>query len=843
MKPILTYSASFLLWLYLCLALPYVGISQDSIPENPVHTIHIVPQSHIDIVWLWRYDPETIHRCCKITYTQALDNMDRYPEFTFSQSQVPLFEPVENIYPDIYRRIKEYIRQGRWEIAGGMYVEPEGGEPNGESWVRQCVMGKRWFQKKFDLDISTGWQPDAWGHPSQLPQIMAKSGIKSYLWRRGDAGGPRSDVSEKLFWWQAPDGSKVLAYRFPDPENPPYPEWKKDVSISKEKYKLNDTMIVIGWGDHGGGPSGKDIETTQDFANSLPAGYKAKFSSFQGYVQSVLKQNPQLPVIQDELGFELRGDLTNVCEIKKGNREGENLLLSTEKWAAIASQWFAFEYPREEFEDAWKKLLFNQFHDILGGSLIPEAIGDAMQYYQSVRDSGNYITGAAIKSIAKSINTEGEGQLVVVFNPLSWKRSDIVETTLEFPKLPDNLILKDSQGKTFPLQIIEQKNTKGKFLIRCLFIAPDVPSLGYKTFFVVESKNSPLPPNSLSVTENKLENEFFLIEIDSLTGCIKRLFDKKNNRELFKEAGEGNDLVAIEDEGDSEGRFVLRSDVIGKPPGKEEKIHALTQIRILETGPVRAKIQVEKKYQNSILSQDIILYPGIGRVDFNLSMDWHGTERMIKLAFPFALDNPTVTYDIPYGAMTRPADGMEYPAQKWIDLASGDYGISLMNNGRYGHDVQGNTVRMSILRSPTHPAYNTDEGKHTLGYSLFPHKNSWKESPVMQKGYDFNNPLFALATVSQPGTSPKEKSFISVQPENIILEVVKKAYDSGQTVLRLCEMNGQTSKTSITFPAEIQSVQETDLLENEISRLNTTGNVLEFSMKPYEIKTLKVSFN
>ena len=236
--------------------------AQDVSPTKTIHTIHIVPQSHIDVVWLWRYDPETIHRCCKVTFTQALNNMDRFPQYTFCQSQVPLVEPLEILYPDLYQRIKDYIQKGRWEITGGMYVEAEGGEPSGESWVRQCVIGKRWFQNKFGVDVTTGWQPDAWGHPAQLPQILAKSGMNAYLWRRGDVGGPRNNVHEKMFWWQAPDGSKVWAYRFVDPEDPPYPNWKENVRVCRERYGIEDSMIVIGWGDHGGGPSEQDILAT-----------------------------------------------------------------------------------------------------------------------------------------------------------------------------------------------------------------------------------------------------------------------------------------------------------------------------------------------------------------------------------------------------------------------------------------------------------------------------------------------------------------------------------------------------------------------------------------------------
>lgn len=840
MKNATFHALTLSLWISFSVCIPVFG--EKEISQGAVHTIHIVPQSHIDIAWLWRYDPETIHRCCTMTFTQALDNMDRFPDYTFSQSQVPLYEPLEKIYPDLYRRIKEYVREGRWEVAGGMYVEPEGGEPCGESWVRQCVMGKRWFRKNLGVDVTTGWQPDAWGHPAQLPQIMAKSGIRSYLWRRGDVGGPRNNVTEKMFWWQSPDGSKVLAYRFIDPENPPYPEWENDVRISRDRYQLNDTMIVIGWGDHGGGPTEKDIMTTKEFARKLPPGYSVKFSSFAHYIDAVMEQNPQLPTIQGDLGLELQGDLTNAGEIKKSNRECENLLSTAEKWATLASLGFSFHYPGEELDEAWKKILFNQFHDILGGSVIPEAVRDAMQYYQSVRDSGEYIARSALITIAESVRPEREGIPIIVFNPLSWTRTDYVVTELEFAQPPRHLCLKDAQGHTFLMHIVDRWEKNEKTQIRCAFVAQDVPSLGYKTFYAVESEKTPDLLSPLVAEENSLENEFFRIEIDPQSGDLSRIYDKRNDREVLSESSKGNQLIAIEDEGDSEGRFVRKSDVCGKPPGAEESIRAVSSIRVLENNPVRVSIRIEKEYQNSRFVQDVILYRNMDRIDFNLILDWHDIHRMIKVAFPFSPIDPEITYDVPYATQVRPADGMEYPAQKWVDLYTGGYGIALINKGRYAHDVQGNTIRLSILRSPTQPAYNTDEGIHSLQYSIYPHREKWNESPVVQRSYEFNYPLTAIAPTRHTGAEPGKKSFLSIQPENVLLEVVKKAYDSSRTVLRFCEKYGRSQKVSIAFSFPLQEAHETDLLENELNGLSVLGSKLEFTLKPYEIKTIAVAF-
>lgn len=810
--------------------------------RQPLHTIHIVPQSHIDVVWLWRYDPETIHRCCKVTFSQALENMDRFPEYTFSQSQVPLYEPLEKIYPEIWRRIQEHIRAGRWEVAGGMYVEAEGGEPGGESWARQCVMGKRWFKTYLGVDVKNGWQADAWGHPAQLPQILAKSGMTAYLWRRGDAFGPRHAVQEKLFWWEAPDHSKVLAWRFVDPEDPPYPQWREEVRVSRERYGLNDTLIVIGRGDHGGGPTAKDIEITQEFARQAAPDYKVQFSTFSRYIEAVTRQNPRLPAFQGDLGFELNADLTNVCEIKKNNRERENQLLTSEKWATLAARLFHYEYPKAELDEAWKKLLFNQFHDILGGSLIPEAVQDAMRLYQSVRDTCETTCRQALEAIGKNVDTRGEGVPIVVFNPLSWIRTGAVEVELVYDHIPEHITVLDSQGNSAPLQIVEKTTGKGPYRLRGVFLAREVPSLGYKTYHAVETATPPGPRTPLSVEGADLENEFFRIGIDPQSGCVRQIFDKKNHHEVFDASGRGNQLVAIEDEGDSEGRYALRSDLAAKPSGPARDLDTVDRFQIVENGPVRIVARVEKKYQNSRFTQDIILYAGRDQVEFLLTVDWHDIHRLIKIAFPYALSAPEATWDAPYGTSVRPADGIDYPAQKWVDLYAEGYGAALLNNARYAHDVEKNVLRMNVLRSPTQPAYNTDEGLHTLEYALYPHAGRWDQARVMQKGYEFNYPLTAVTPTAHEGSWPPEKSFLAVEPEEVILEVVKQADESDQTVLRLCEMNGREETVRLTLPRAARSARETDLLEKPLAELRPDGDTLEFPIGPHEIKTVTVYF-
>ncbi len=817
----------FLIALGVWALLPFTAAAEPSSPTPGV--LYLVPQSHIDVVWLWRFDPETIHRCCKPTFTRATDNLARFPEYVFCQDQVPLYEATERVYPELFGKIERYIREGRWEIAGGMYVEPEGGESGGEALVRQCLLGKRYFRARFGVDVTTCWQADAWSHPAQLPQILAKSGMDAFMFHRGSLG-------EHLFYWEAPDGSRVLACK-PLDHAPPQ-SWPKFLQSIRERYGVNAAMIEMGGGDHGGGLSAEQVQEALDFAKSGAPENKVRFSTFRNYADAVLAQQPKLPVIHSELGFELQGDLTNCGEIKKGNREGENGLLSAEKWAALAALSCGNEYPFGELEESWKKLLFNQFHDILGGSLIPPAVPDAMAQYQSVRDSVHAVTEQAFAAFSKRIDTRGPGMPVIVFNPLPWTRTATVECEIPIGEAPAAFECIDARQNASPVQILERTEVDGQSYARCLFRAKDVPSLGYAVYHLRGVAEA--PPSALVASECALENAALRVELDPDSGCVRRIYDKAHRREVLDGSGKGNLLIAIEDPGDSEGRFIARNDKFPYPPGKATPIDGAPKIQLLERGPVRATLRAERAFRNSRFAQFISLAADAPRVDFRLEIDWHDKHVMIKTAFPFALKKPAVTCDTPYAAFPRPADGNEYSMQKWVDMAGRRHGVSLLNDARYAYDARDNVLRMSVLRSPDEPANNTDEGTHTLGYALYPHEGSWKEGGTYRQGYDFNYPLSAVVEEAHAGDWPAERSFLQVEPANVLLEVVKKPYNAEGLLLRVCEMHGMKSDARITLPSPIRTARETDLLENALRELPAEGPTIVFPINPCEIKTLRI---
>ena len=528
-------------------------------------TVHVIAQSHIDVAWLWRYDPETIYGCCEPTFGLATKKMERYPSYRFSQSQVPLYEATERTFPKLFEKIKERIKEGRWEVVGGSYVEFEGGEPCGESIARQCIMGKRWFLEKLGVDVKTGWQVDAWSHPWQLPQILSKCGITSYLFRRGERG-------EKLFWWKSPDGSMVLGYK-PLFENVP-DSWEGFASMMSNRYGVEDVAVMIGRGDHGGGPTSDEIEAIGSFAQRISPSMEVRFSSFDEFVRSALARGRNFPVIDDELRFELVGDLTNCGEIKEENRHCENLLLAAEKFCSLASLVLNRRYPDEELYESWRKLLFNQFHDIIGGSGIPAVCEDAMRFYASIRESCDRQLRGSLSSISSNIDTRVQGMTVVVFNQLAWERTDLAEVELELKAGQEGLGLLDEDGNKLPVQITRDAEGGGKRLVKFIFIAENVPSLGYRTYRLVFGEGRDEPPSSLSTSELKIENEFFRVEVDPDIGCVRRILDKLDGFEVLDKSGGGNSLVAIEDMGTLKGDSSRGATPCSNPRGGPWKYQA-----------------------------------------------------------------------------------------------------------------------------------------------------------------------------------------------------------------------------------------------------------------------------
>jgi alpha-mannosidase len=541
----------------------------------------------------------------------------------------------------------------------------------------------------------------------------------------------------------------------------------------------------------------------------------------------------------------IRGAYTTVGEIKKGNRQSETSLMTLEKFASVASVLKLAAYPGNTIYEAWKKLMISQFHDPISGTDINPSIDDVLSRFEQIKDTTSNLLNKQLQAISGNINTLGDGLPIVIFNQLAWKRTDLAEVELELSGDIDHFSLFDENNKMVPVQVVNHKFKNRVNTYKLIFIAENIPSMGYSTFRLRPVKSTQVNKNMLTANRFLIENEVFSLRIDSLKGCLSGITDKQNNREILADNTLGNQIQIIDDFGDSEG-FLMSPKGFGeydKWNGQTSILNDFSEIELIENGPVRALLQIKKKFKLASFIQRISIYKGINRIDFELIVDWNGKNKMVKVAFPLNVKNDSAVYEIPYGTIARPSKGEEHVAQNWVDISDGHYGVSLLNDSRYGHDVTKNTIRLSVLRSPDHPVEATDEkGTHQIKYSLYPHTGNWKTANTMHKGYEFNYPLIAIPESAHDGYLPEEHSFIEIFPENLVVTVLKKAEDSDDLVVRFYETEGSECIANIKLSPfmSIDAVHKTDLLENEMENIPMNKNEFETKVGKFSIETFKL---
>jgi alpha-mannosidase len=805
--------------------------------KNPsAYTAHLVGHAHIDLSWLWRWE-ETVHEIAVHTFQGTLAQMRKMPGLTFAQSQPAVYEAIEKLHPPLFEEIRSMVRKGTWVPVGGMWAEPDLNMPDGESLARQLLYGKRYFLEKFGADVTVGWSPDSFGHSWQLPQILREAGIGYYVF------GRCAPENAPVFWWEGRDGSKVLSYVPQGWYNYNLKNGLSDIfRAAAGKTPAMDFMVLYGEGDHGGGPRDGDVEAYIRFRKdkSQP---KMEFAVPGTYFRKLESSGLQFPTVAKELNFAFPACYTTQASTKKNNRKAESLLLAAEKFSALAvTSGYRDYYPERDLDEAWKIVLRNQFHDILDGSSIGPVYDEVQKFYDEAFERGERALDFSLETIAGAIDTRGEGVPLVVFNSLFWERTEPVTAEIDLGPTPSAIRLLDPAGKEVPVQIIGRIEKEGRTFTRVVFIAPAVPSFGYKIFRALAAGSPVDVASSLKASPTVLENEYFKIVLDERTGWIRSLFDKRTGRETL--AGPANVLQAIADEPESMSAWEL---------GLKDKIADLggdgAKIAVVERGPVRGVLRVRTSFKNSTFEQDIILYSGVARVDFALRLDWQERNVMIKASFPVDARDALAEFEIPYGTISRRADGIEVPSLKWVDVTdgSGNHGLSLLNDCKYGFDVKDNVLRMSIVHGATAPDPEADRGPQELGYALYPHPGSWKEAGTIRRGYEFNNPLIVRRVMAHTGILEPERSFIRVEPENAVLTAFKKetGYAERGLILRFCEAFGRTTEVRVLLPWAV-AAENADLLERPVrgkkGPVGVSGDGLEvtLTLAPYEIRTVRV---
>lgn len=789
------------------------------------YTIHMVGNAHIDPVWLWRWT-EGRDEVLK-TYKQAVEFMKEFPDFVFTAGQAATYKWVEESDPQLFEEIKHYVQEGRWNIVNGWWVQPDCNIPSGESFVRHGLYGKMYFKEKFGIDVKVGYNVDSFGHNGGLPQILKKSGLDFYVFMRPDPNEKK--LESRLFWWEGQDGSRVLTARLAHAYCGPGDRdslLKKIDDLYLQKFNdINDDLCFYGVGDHGGGPTREEMRAIKEFSKP---GIKLVFSTPDTFFSLVLKQKQDFTMLKDDLQHHARGCYTVVSWIKKANRRAENLLLSAEKFNSIVYLLGLSPYPGDKILASWHRVLFNQFHDVMGGSSIPEAYDDCRQDYNEVFRIGNEALDSALKVISSKINTSGAGQPIVLFNPVARKRKEIVDLKLE----GDGFSILDSKGKRVP----SQEHKTGDSKTRVTFGA-DVPSLGYAVYRAMPQAKKRKWHSSLKISRSSIENGSYFLQIDKRTGNVFHLYDKINKVSLLSPEREGNEMLVLEDMSDTWSHGVNSYEkVIGKflIQGEPE---------IIESGPVRVTLRVKSVFSNSTIEQKISMYDEIPRIDFNVRLNWQEKHRMLKVSFPLTVESNKTTYEVPYGTIMRENTGGEEPGQSWIDLSGIikrrgkkiNYGVSLINDCKYGYSIHGSEIRMSLVRSPIYAWHDprviepgveykyTDQGEHNFRYSLITHNGDWRKAGIPQFAYGFNNPLTVRTEDVHTGEYPKELSFLKLEPSDLIVTVLKKAEKSEEIILRFYNTDGKGGTARINFPLSKVSFKE--------------------SFKPYEIKTFRINLD
>ena len=763
--------------------------------EKSVVTVYMIGNAHIDPAWLWRWQEgfaEVLATC-----RSALDRMNEYPDFVFTRADAATYKWIEDACPEMFEEIKQRVKEGRWSIVGGWWEQPDCNIPSGESFVRHELYGKRYFLEKFGLDVKVGYNVDSFGHNAGLPQILSKAGIKYYVFMRPD---PREkDLPEPMFYWQGPDGSKVLAFRL----HGPYCTWSPDLtehlsaSIKDRPKRTSAAACFYGVGNHGGGPTIENIEWIKKKA-AEPGAPKLVFGTLEQMFEHALKERTDFPTVKGDLQHHAVGCYTAHSEIKRLNRLTENTLVTAEKFCAIAKMANGRPFPKARFAEAWQKLLFNQFHDILAGSSIPEACEDARSSVGAALDFAQYELNAVLSSMAWQTDSTGEGEPFVVFNP----HAHPVKCAVYYDEKVKSL--RDYTGRPVPVQTAVPLFEHSRVRSRKVFV-DSLPPLGYRLYYAGDWDDL-LDAPTLEASETRLENDLYRLDIDPKTGEIRQITDKQARAGVLS-APAG--AVVLEDKSDTWSHGVESyTETAGR--------FANARIKVVETGPVRATVRVESKFGRSTLWQDISIYSQLAIIQFVITVDWHEKHRMLKFEFPLNLANTVATYDAAYAVATHPADGAENPGQKWLDVTGelkgfGSYGLSLINDSKYGFDVNGSTMRLSALRSPIYAwdlpkgpergkrCRYMDQGLQSFTFVLLPHRGSWQDAGTVEQALLLNMPPVAVETPHHRGQWPGERSFGAISAQGIDLCAMKEAEDDDSLIVRLYETCGRPTETVLSI--------------------------------------------
>ena len=796
--------------------------------------INICAHSHLDIVYLWPLK-ETLRKNCR-TITNMLSLMREYPDYRFSYSQPYLYEKLQEMYPATFTEVKQRVAEGRWEVIGAMYVEPDCNLLGPESLVRQLLFGQRYIRETFGILSETCWLPDVFGAVYTLPQILRKSGVNYFLTAKLNIWNDTNIFPHDTFRWRGPDGSEVLVH-FPPThfaQNYSFINLQSQWEDFREKESVGENLFVYGLGDGGGGPTREMVEASLRTA-VFPGLPDSELTFAETFFHSIEKKVDKLPIWDDELYLEAhRGTYTTKGILKRQNRKVELLYRDAEILSALA---WLYGAPRlqERLNEGWKRVLLNQFHDTLPGTHVPEAVPGIEQDYETAFAIGCKVKEQAVAFLVQQLSEEIVQQnSLIIFNTLSWQRDGLVATTLNGAGA-----VRVNDGELLPVQ---------EFNGRSYFRAPNLPSLGWTVAALVETA---VDQNQQTATfvENLIETPLYQITLDD-AGNLARLYDKTNDHEVL--ATPGNVFQVFEDD---PGTKFSAWDIAYHLEEYQHPVKQTAPWQLVANGPLFAVFSSHWQVLDSTIEQEMWLYYDSPRIDFRTQAAWRNSCKLLKVAFPLQIRSRTATYDLPFGHIERATHRntgweqakYEVCGHKWADISEGDYGVALLNDCKYGYDARGNVLRLSLIRSPIRPDATSDIGHHQFTYSLLPHAGSWRQDQVDRRAYELNIPALAIPLESpaseQNANLPAAYSLLNIESRSLIVEALKQAEDGDGLILRTFDNHGSRANTKLSFNPALADAAETNLLEEKPKAVEKIDpHNFTASYTPYEIKTHRLNF-
>lgn len=793
----------------------------------------------------------------RAAFTQALRHIEKYPGFYFTQNQAVAYWWLEQHDPRMLQTIQERVAQKRWEIVGGNWIESEANLVSGESFARQFLYGKRYLKDKFGVTPNLAWFPQALAYPANFPQVLKQSGINAAVvyhpWQ-----------ALRMWQWQGVDGSEVFGYRPPEePQTPLTRDVSRHALVAKQNFRWPKALRVYGIDHDNTRVSGRDIRLAEDLAY-VTANREQRFARpavrmtvAQNFFDEIINKPPTLPQHRGGIEPTTSGLWSTHARYKMGNRRSEMILPVAESFALFA-QPYGFNYPHAQFTSQWRNLLVSQAQSLLAGTAHAELYREGQRLQRDAAETAKAALDQALTQLDAVINTKSANEKetpVVVYNPSAWARTDYVEVELAVkhePPAPKKAPKPAAKGKKVepeveikpvpyfrdvnnarvPAQILLRDSTAESMHYRLLFLPENVPALGYKTYWLQWDK----PEESqhrvrVDAGENfALSNRDMSILLNARNGALERLVDNYFSREWMA---------------DSTGGVEVWSEKNGSPlsvvyEGAPERLQAVGKTEVLEAGPLRGRVRTRLQYHNSEITQEYVMYATLPRLEVHYTLNWVEPNKHVKLVYPFNIPNHRAHADLPFSVAAQATNGAEALMHKWLDLSNEQFGLTLANSGSYNFEAQETTVRMTLLRSTEAANRSAEENVYRFSYALMPHRGDWMQAQASRMSHDFNQPLLARVVKQHSGSLPGQQSFVSVEPAGVVLSTLKKAEDDESWIMRVQENHGASTIALVTLPFAAAAVSEVNFMEWEEKPTNLAGTRLAISLKPWEVKTLKV---